>query len=381
MKLHLERVLDCAPEIAFALVSDPGRINLWSTAAVRCRAPGDGGHPGAVGALREVALPGRRPRVLEETIEVSVPPSRFVYRVVGGAPVRSHTGEILLTPEGTGTHLSWAVRVRFPLPGMSAIARRKIEPALEESLDRMVEVAKRAEPSALPVVRSLYEEDALAGLYEEAAALAESQRVLADELRAARDPRAWITRAYQWITELGVAACRRGALQHPAWCLRLLLSVHRPYSESLDRWLHRDRGAPEDYWRAIFEDVASDAHRTLGRSESARRSIARALAALMEEDLPRALASVWLRDYRGRCDYARFRADFYRLDVLFRELDRRLDATLRRGALGARAATVILPPGARDVLYEKRAKRIVQKHRDAFERGGRIARLLTDELS
>jgi hypothetical protein len=380
MELHLERVLECTPEIAFALVSDPDRINLWSTAAVRCKATGDGGHPGAVGALREVALPGRRPRVLEETVEVSVPPSRFVYRVVGGAPVRSHTGEIVIVPEGSRARLAWTVRVRFPLPGMSVIARRQVEPALAESLDRMVEVAKRAEPGALPVVRSLYEEDALEALYEEAVALAEAQRVLADELRAARDPRAWITRAYQWLTEIGVAACRRGALQHPAWGLRLLLRLHRPYSDSLDRWLHREQGAPEDYWRAIFEEVASDAHRGRSQNESARGSIVRALGALIEEDLPRALASVWLHDYRHRCSFARFRADFYRLDVLFRELDRRLDATLRRGALGVRAATVLLPPAAREALHDKRVKRIVRKHREAFERGGRIARLLTDEL-
>ena len=380
MELHLERVLDCTPEIAFALVSDPDRINLWSTAAVRCKATGDGGHPGAVGALREVALPGRRPRVLEETVEVSVPPSRFVYRVVGGAPVRSHTGEILITPDGPRTRVAWTVRARFSLPGMGMIVRRRIEPALSESLDRMVEVARRVEPSVLPVVRALDEDDALTALYEEAAGLAEAQRVLADELRAARDPRAWITRAYQWITEIGVAACRRGALQHPAWGLRLLSSLHRPYSDSLDRWLHREHGAPEDYWRAIFEEVASDAHRARSQNESARRSIVRALGALIEEDLPRALAGVWLRDYRGRCDYARFRADFYRLDVLFRELDRKLDATLRRGALGARTATVLLPPSARETLHDERVKRIVQKHRAAFERGGRIARLLTDEI-
>jgi uncharacterized protein YndB with AHSA1/START domain len=381
MELRFERILPCEPEVAFALISDPDRMNLWSRAPVRSLAGGDGGHPGGVGALREVRLPGKRPRVLEEIVEISDPPHRFAYRVIAGLPVTSHYGEIRLVPVAEGTSLEWEVRVRFPFPGMGVVARRKVEPQLARSLDRLVEVARRAGPGPLPLVRSLSEDDALPELYGEAAALIEAQRVLADELRDARDPRAWITRAYQWLSEAAVAGCRAGELQHPAWALRLLPRLHQPYSESLDRWLHRERGAPEDYWRAIFEEVASPSHRALGKREGARRSVGRAIDALIAEDLPLALAAVYVRAYADRCDYARFRADFLRFEAVFRGVDERLDAALRRGALplGAHAAHVLLPPGVREAIGRRRSSRTARRHRDAFERGARLVRLVREQ--
>ncbi len=138
MRLHLEQRLPFPPEVAWPFISEPDRINSWSTARVQTVHPGDGGEPSTVGALRRLRVPSRpKAAVFDEVIEHSEPPGRFVYRVIGQRTVRYHRGEIALRPEGSGSLLTWGVEFVFAYPGMAAALRRVLQPQLVESLRRL----------------------------------------------------------------------------------------------------------------------------------------------------------------------------------------------------------------------------------------------------
>ena len=71
--------------------------------------------PNGVGCVRVLKLAG--PPIREEVTEFERP-SRFAYKMLSGAPVRSHTGTVELAPSGSGTTLVWRVESipSIPLP-------------------------------------------------------------------------------------------------------------------------------------------------------------------------------------------------------------------------------------------------------------------------
>src|SRR5262245_23195186 len=159
-------------------------MNRWSTAKIELLTPGDGDHPGGTGAIRRVHTP-RRPRVtLTEVVERADAPRRLDYRVIAGAPIRHHAGSVHLLEAPGGSLLRWEVEMDFIAPGMAWLVRRTLRPALEHSLDRLVEIAA-APPRGLPPppARDLGESsDALFALRDEAEHIAAAQRALADRL-------------------------------------------------------------------------------------------------------------------------------------------------------------------------------------------------------
>jgi uncharacterized protein YndB with AHSA1/START domain len=80
--------------------------------------------PNGVGAIRVLRSVG--PPLREEVITYERP-SRFSYKVLSGIPVRDHLGTVLLTPEGTGTRVTYAVRTMptLPLVGGAVVAVTK----------------------------------------------------------------------------------------------------------------------------------------------------------------------------------------------------------------------------------------------------------------
>jgi uncharacterized protein YndB with AHSA1/START domain len=79
-----------------------------------------------VGAVRAFAsTPG-----LREEVTVFEPPpaggaARMEYRVVAGpVPMKDHRGEVVFTPEGAGTRLTWRVSFRSTIPGLGWVIER-----------------------------------------------------------------------------------------------------------------------------------------------------------------------------------------------------------------------------------------------------------------
>jgi uncharacterized protein YndB with AHSA1/START domain len=379
VELVLERSLGCPPEVAFALLTDPRQMNRWSSARIESLAPGDGGHPAGVGAMRRVPLPAPMRGVLEEVVERSDPPAHFVYRVIGGAPIRDHRGRIELQQAAEGSRLRWSVSATPLIPGSGALMRRMLRDGLEQSLDELTRLAPKAPAPELPAppLRHL-SSGSTAELEARALACRDEQRALADELEGGDDGKYWFTRVYQHVSDLQIASCRRGDYQHPAWVLALVERFHELYLRNLQRDLGRASGCVESHWQEAFRHMRRDVRQSKGRFERLARCVFRGMKAHIEDDLPRALAQVYAAHYAQRCDYARFRADYLTMAPIFRDAGDRLLTELapREIPLRTRVLSAALPQEAKDAIMARRMYDIPRQRRKAFDRGERIAAML-----
>jgi len=73
-------------------------------------------------------------RWVTEEIVAWEPPNRYGYRLLFGAPLADHHGELSVSADGTGTRVRWAVRFRsrVPLAGplIAAALRNRLALAL-----------------------------------------------------------------------------------------------------------------------------------------------------------------------------------------------------------------------------------------------------------
>ena len=83
----------------------------------------------------------RRMRGLGMTLEEEVvrwePPERYDYRVIAGAPVRNHSGHVMLREVGGGTEVRWAIRFRPIVPGTGWVIRSMLQRGVADMLQRL----------------------------------------------------------------------------------------------------------------------------------------------------------------------------------------------------------------------------------------------------
>ncbi|UJR81933.1 Hypothetical protein I5071_39980 [Sandaracinus amylolyticus] len=380
--LDLERELSVPPAVAFALVSEPDRMNRWSEARVERVLGGDAGHPGGTGALRRV-----RPRmmgrevVLEEVIERAEAPGLLVYRVLAGGGVKQHRGTITITPSARGSRVHWRVEATLAALPLEWAARAALRPSLERSLDAMARVATEMDDHVevtLPPLRSLDELAESRALLREAEACMESQRAYADMLLERDDDRGWFARVYEHVTEGQLIACAAGRFDHPAWVLRLVIAFHGLWEENLAIRLGERSGDVEAHWVKAHRRAETAARDDATVFVRAMRSIHAGMRAHIEDDLPRAIAKVHLSSYAGRADLARFRADYLRMGDIFLEASAKIREVLPREAWTPRERVldVLTPDAMRGALIEKRYYPIARRRREAFERAVGLVRVL-----
>ncbi len=367
MKVTITRSIDAPRSAVWRLITDPARMNEWSLAHIALDDPGEGGRPDGVGALCSATVrSGPLRSVLREVIEVSEPPSRMVYRVIGGVPLRYHRGEITLTSEGGATSLTWQVEMTFPLPGVEFVTRASVVPQLEESVARLASVARGA--PEVTVARCEVFDDEVGALDREAEAICEEQRALAARLEAAGDPRHWFARVYSLVTQCQLDAARSERVTHRAWVLRLIPVFHRYYVDNLRRFVGELDGACEPHWEIAFQRAVRRRGEAL--LTTLRESFRDAVRAHVEGDLARALAEVHARFYAGRCELVRFRADYLLMTPTFREASERfIDALPREYVpIEMRLARRWAPAEAVDLVTTKTFYDYIGARAEAFER-------------
>lgn len=95
--------------------------------------------PDGVGAVRVVRASGL---ALEERITVFKPEERLEYVVVGGAPLRDHRGEVVLSRDPLGTSVRWRVEMAPRIPGTGWILRRTTDRMLDRGLSGLKALAE-----------------------------------------------------------------------------------------------------------------------------------------------------------------------------------------------------------------------------------------------
>ena len=97
--------------------------------------------PNGIGAVRVLKLAG--PPIREEVTEFDAP-SRFAYKMLSGAPVKSHTGTVELSSSGAAsTDVVWRVDSTPSIPVPAAVWAAAVRPAINLLLRGVVKESER----------------------------------------------------------------------------------------------------------------------------------------------------------------------------------------------------------------------------------------------
>jgi uncharacterized protein YndB with AHSA1/START domain len=131
MQIEVSEHVQAPPAVVFARYTDHERWVDW--AGVKEVVLRQQGHPApnGLGAIRVIRQAGM---AIEEEVTAFDPPKRMAYRLVAGAPVRDHSGEVRFDPEGSGTRVTWTIRFRPLIPGTGWLLRRALERGLRTVL-------------------------------------------------------------------------------------------------------------------------------------------------------------------------------------------------------------------------------------------------------
>ncbi|MEO9221050.1 MAG: SRPBCC family protein [Mycobacteriaceae bacterium] len=77
-----------------------------------------------VGAVRRLVMVPGPP--IRERITGFEPGKRLTYEALSGVPARNYTGDITLTPSGTGTRIEWTIAFDPAFPGAQLVLRAAI---------------------------------------------------------------------------------------------------------------------------------------------------------------------------------------------------------------------------------------------------------------
>lgn len=146
IEFTLTRTTSAPIEAVFELLTDHANyknISLLRTSElVRAGEP----EPNGVGALRRMSVIG--PAQIEEITEFERP-TRFVYRLRSGLPVRDHVGTVELAKTEAGTHIAYSVRSTpsLPIPGLGLVLGVVLRQGISGMLDGIVRAAEEATAS------------------------------------------------------------------------------------------------------------------------------------------------------------------------------------------------------------------------------------------
>lgn len=101
------------PARLWEAITDHEGMSKWTGSKVRVIARGDSTGVGVVRRVRIGAL------AIDEEVIYADAPRRLVYRIVRGAPVSFHRGEMIVTPTDHGSHLSWKILLASSVPGFA----------------------------------------------------------------------------------------------------------------------------------------------------------------------------------------------------------------------------------------------------------------------
>ena len=103
-------------ETVWATLTDHVGMETWAPGlSVSLGKPGVPEANG-LGAVRRIKAPGPGPDIVEEVITFEAP-HVFGYKALSGTPFPGYTGEVRLTPSGTGTRIDYTLNstASFPL--------------------------------------------------------------------------------------------------------------------------------------------------------------------------------------------------------------------------------------------------------------------------
>ena len=108
--IQMQQRFTASPEATFAAMTDHVGLGRWLGADIRIERQGVPA-PNGLGAVRAVRSRGLTVR--EEVVRWEAPRA-MDYRVIGGAPLQNHLGEIRVSAEPNGSRLDYRIRFDWP---------------------------------------------------------------------------------------------------------------------------------------------------------------------------------------------------------------------------------------------------------------------------
>jgi hypothetical protein len=99
--------------------------------------------PGSVGAIRKV---GRWPMFGREQVIVSEPPTHHAYTTLSGNPVRRYRADVVLTPDGAGTLITWRGTFEPRIPGTGRLLEWAYRQLIGSFARRLASFAEQTGP-------------------------------------------------------------------------------------------------------------------------------------------------------------------------------------------------------------------------------------------
>jgi uncharacterized protein YndB with AHSA1/START domain len=109
-EITMQQLFGASPDRVFEAMTDHVAFGRWMNADISVERPGEPA-PNGLGAVRVVRARGTTVR--EEVVRWE-PPRLMAYRVIGGAPLRNHLGEIRVTPQDAGARVDYRIRFEWP---------------------------------------------------------------------------------------------------------------------------------------------------------------------------------------------------------------------------------------------------------------------------
>lgn len=135
-EIRIQGEVPAPPQVVWDLFTDHCSWEEWAgIREVVLRQQGEPA-PNGVGASRVMRSRGI---AVEEEVIAFEPPTRMVYRLVEGVPIRNHRGEVCFSPSPVGTHVEWTVRFDPLIPFTGWLFARLIRGAIEDVLKRLSE--------------------------------------------------------------------------------------------------------------------------------------------------------------------------------------------------------------------------------------------------
>jgi len=136
----LVREIKAQPEVVFDVLTDHRRYaEMTPLRRSELEREGDPA-PNGVGAIRVLTAVG--PPLREEVVAYERP-GRFSYKVLSGAPIRDHLGTAVLAAEGSGTRLTYSVRMMPTVPLGGGLVVAVVKRGIEQLLNGVTAEAER----------------------------------------------------------------------------------------------------------------------------------------------------------------------------------------------------------------------------------------------
>jgi len=133
-EIMVQKRIPATPESVWDVYADHRGWERWAgVKEVVLRREGEP-PPNGVGASRVIRAGGI---AIEEEIVEFDPPRRMTYRLIAGAPIRDHRGEVLLDATGDGTLVTWRVSFMPRIPFTGGLLARVLERNLRRVLERL----------------------------------------------------------------------------------------------------------------------------------------------------------------------------------------------------------------------------------------------------